>query len=97
MIKDVCRRVGKKILSEKGKVWVNHPFPSQTLFSKAVLVKVVRNLEVLLISMGESNTVVSAYTMYRHLHQYCSRPSIYTKANSRILNLTAFLIDQSTD
>ena len=27
-------------------------------------------------SMGESNTVVSAYTMYRHLHQYCSHPSI---------------------
>ena len=23
------------------------------------------------ISMGESNTVVSAYTMYRHLQQYC--------------------------
>ena len=27
--------------------------------------------------MGESNTVVSAYTMYRHLQQYCSHPSIY--------------------
>ena len=26
--------------------------------------------------MGESNTVVSAYTMYRHLQQYCSHPSI---------------------
>ena len=24
--------------------------------------------------MGESNTVVSAYTMYRHLQQYCSHP-----------------------
>ena len=23
-------------------------------------------------SMGESNTVVSAYTMYKHLQQYCS-------------------------
>ena len=22
-------------------------------------------------SMGESNTIVSAYTMYRHLQQYC--------------------------
>ena len=29
------------------------------------------------ISMGESNTVVSAYSTYRHLQQYCSHPSIY--------------------
>ena len=28
------------------------------------------------ISMGESNTVVNAYTLYRHLQQYCSHPSI---------------------
>ena len=28
------------------------------------------------ISMGEGNTVVSAYTMLRHLQQYCSHPSI---------------------
>ena len=27
--------------------------------------------------MGESNTVASAYTWYRHLQQYCSHPSIY--------------------
>ena len=33
-----------------------------------------RNL--LLLSVGESNTVVSAYMMYRHLQQYCSHPSI---------------------
>ena len=26
--------------------------------------------------MGENNTVVSAYTTYRHLQQYCSHPSI---------------------
>ena len=26
--------------------------------------------------MGESNTIVSAYTLYRHLQQYCSHPSI---------------------
>ena len=26
--------------------------------------------------MGENNTVVSAYIMYRHLQQYCSHPSI---------------------
>ena len=25
--------------------------------------------------MGESDTVVSAYTLYRHLQQYCSHPS----------------------
>ena len=29
--------------------------------------------------MGESNTVVSAYTLYRHLQQYCSHPSIYVQ------------------
>ena len=32
--------------------------------------------------MDESNTAVSAYTLYRHLQQYCSHPSIcrkYTK------------------
>ena len=28
-------------------------------------------------SMGESNTVVSADTLYRHLQQYCSHLSIY--------------------
>ena len=27
--------------------------------------------------MGESNTVVSTYTMSRHLQQYCSHPSNY--------------------
>ena len=26
--------------------------------------------------MGESNTVVSAYTLYGHLQQYCSHPLI---------------------
>ena len=26
--------------------------------------------------MDESNTVVSAYTTYKHLQQYCSHPSI---------------------
>jgi hypothetical protein len=29
------------------------------------------------ISMRDSNTVVSAYTLYRHLQQYCSHSSIY--------------------
>ena len=32
-------------------------------------------------SMGESNTVASAYTLYRHLQQYCSHPS-----NCMVLN-----------
>ena len=27
--------------------------------------------------MDESNTVVSAYTLHRHLQQYCSHPVIY--------------------
>ena len=27
--------------------------------------------------MGESNTVVSAYALHRHLQQYCSHPSNY--------------------
>ena len=29
--------------------------------------------------MGESNTVVSAYTLYRHLQQYCCHPLIDTE------------------
>ena len=41
------------------------------------LVKLPRvTLILLYISMGESNTVVSAYTLYRHLQQYCSHKSI---------------------
>ena len=35
--------------------------------------------------MGESNTVVSAYTFYRHLQQYCSRPSIYLFKSVQLL------------
>ena len=30
----------------------------------------------IIISMGESNTFVSAFTLYRHIQQYCSHPSI---------------------
>ena len=33
------------------------------------------------ILMGESNTVVSAYTMYRHLQQYYSHPLICRMIN----------------
>ena len=41
-------------------------------------------------TMGESNTVVSAYTMYRHLQQYCSHPSNY-KNNVYIYLYDAYL------
>ena len=34
--------------------------------------------------MGDSNTVVSAYTMYRYLQQYCSYPSICTTVAHKI-------------
>ena len=27
--------------------------------------------------MGECNTILSAYTMYRHLEGYCTQPSNY--------------------
>ena len=37
--------------------------------------------------MGESNTVVSACTMYRHLQQYCSYPSICIYLSASVLNL----------
>ena len=48
------------------------------------------------ISMGESNTVVSAYTLYRHLQQYCSHLSIcideptilFTIANGGLIHLS---------
>ena len=33
--------------------------------------------------MGESNTVVSAYTLYRHLQQYCSLPLKYLSVDLR--------------
>ena len=35
--------------------------------------------------MGESNTVVSAYTLYRHLQQYCSHLSIYVFQTSSMM------------
>ena len=34
--------------------------------------------------MVERNTFVSAYTMYRHLQQYCSHPSIYRRCKNDI-------------
>ena len=33
--------------------------------------------------MGKKNTVVSAYTLYRHLQQYCSHPSVYSAVIGR--------------
>ena len=37
--------------------------------------------------MGDSNTVVSDYTMYRHLQQYCSNPTIYSSKCGSANNL----------
>ena len=37
------------------------------------------------ISIGESNTVVSAYTMYRHLQQCCSHPLFLCAGSTTIL------------
>ena len=34
--------------------------------------------------MGKCNTVVSAYTTYRHLQQYCSLPSNYKYGSNKI-------------
>ena len=34
--------------------------------------------------MGESNTFVSTYTLYRHLQQYCSHPSIYILTSEQV-------------
>ena len=38
------------------------------------------------ISMGESNTVESAYMLYRYLQQYCFHLSIYTGPHYSILS-----------
>ena len=37
--------------------------------------------------MGESNTVVSAYTLYRHLRQYCSHLLNYAHHITNTRNL----------
>ena len=37
----------------------------------------------LTISMGESNTFVSGNTLYRHLQQYCSHPSMHSNYFSK--------------
>ena len=39
--------------------------------------------------MGESNTVVSAYTLYRHLQQYCSHPPT---SDRRMIDATKTII-----
>ena len=36
------------------------------------------------ISMGESNTILSAYTLYRHLQWYCSHRSICNESRAII-------------
>ena len=43
--------------------------------------------------MGESNTIVSAYTMYRHLQTYCSHPSICTMLCEKGASLISVIHD----
>ena len=50
--------------------WIKYEFLLKFLYLAYL------NLEIM--SMGESNTVVSAYTSYRHLQQYCSHPLMCT-------------------
>ena len=52
-----------------------------TLFNQYIPLSLSSTLETILTEimlqimlMGESNNVVSAYTLYRHLKQYCSHP-----------------------
>ena len=45
------------------------------------------------ISMGESNTNVSANTTYRHLQQYCSYPSICKFIPSDVTSSRSLLCD----
>ena len=40
----------------------------------ALITAMQSKIAAIVIPMGESSTVVSAYTMYRHLQQYCSHP-----------------------
>ena len=54
-------------------IWTDHFFA--IFWSKATLILFVFGFH--RISMGESNTVVSAYTLYRHLQQYFSHPMIW--------------------
>ena len=46
------------------------------------------------ILMGESNTVVSAYTTYRHLQQYCSHPPICRQQVNPFTNMPFFTMSQ---
>ena len=45
--------------------------------------------------MGDSNTVVSAFTLYRHLQQYCSHPSICT--GCYVVTETLLSLSQATN
>ena len=47
------------------------PIHSNTVCAENVLIA-----RIVLLSMGESNTVLSACTKYRHLGWYCTHPSI---------------------
>ena len=63
---------------ERRKSWLPafSPFPSIFMTVNKDRDRYFNYIELLACkSMGESNTVVSAYTRYRHLQQYCSHPS----------------------
>ena len=51
--------------------------------------------------MGESNTVVSDYTLYRHLQQYCSHPSLsfhyFTQVSPGDTGWDVFSLDYHVD
>ena len=47
-------------------------------------------------SIGDSNTVVRAYTLYRHLQQYCSHPSICARITEPS-SLFCPITDRQTD
>ena len=41
--------------------------------------------------MSESNTVVSAYTLYRDLQQYCSHPSKWENLNFSLMRYLVYI------
>ena len=43
--------------------------------------------------MGECNTILSAYTLYRHLGQYCTQPSNYADFDLNLTHLIKFFFN----
>ena len=91
---DNCRVIKHDVYSEKIKLLSKNnsgiSFYAKNIREKKNLVEVipclfdwVKDQKHLFISMGESNTVVNAYTLYRHLQQYCSHSSIYTEPQKK--------------